>query len=354
VEIYYKTFKYKDRGIPWRCRSCNDKYRNKLYENKSPEEKSKFVAQQVARTKRYWKNLSEEEKVADSNRRKNLWKKRLDSNDLHIFHSMVKGRAEWYNSLSDEEKQSRYQLRNDARDKWWNSLSDEQKTIHMDHPHNGFREWYNNLSEEDKKSFMKPIWDGCKKFWSSLTPEMYQNWYIKQNTEYNKYVNNINKDPNRNELSLISFFNEYNIPYTYQYFNTIRHPKFDELFHINPVTGSDLINPYHQWDFIIHTKQKNVLIDIDGSVHSLVPGQFVTKTGFDVGTYVRFNDSQRPYQTDGLDAYIVQCYDDKLNDNTPVLSLQSNEVMTLKQLLSILEWLNKSNEEQKLELTILE
>ena len=55
--IKWDTYELKDPNIPWRCRSCNDKYRNELYENKSIEEKRDFVESQIARIKKYWNEL---------------------------------------------------------------------------------------------------------------------------------------------------------------------------------------------------------------------------------------------------------------------------------------------------------
>ena len=61
-----------------------------------------------------------------------------------------------------------------------------------------------------------------------------------------------------------------------------------------------------------------------------------------VAEFVAFNDSKRPYQTDGYDAYIVQCYDDKLTDDTPVVKIQTGEKMSFKSFMALIEFMNSN------------
>ena len=51
---------------------------------------------------------------------------------------------------------------------------------------------------------------------------------------------------------------------------------------------------------------------------------------------IAFNESQRPYQTDGLDAYVVKAYNDKLSGDTEVDILHTNGVMTYMDLIDII------------------
>lgn len=76
-------------------------------------------------------------------------------------------------------------------------------------------------------------------------------------------------------------------------------------------------------------------------------GKSFTKDGIDIGLTVFENDSKRPYQTDGLDAYVVQCYDDKLTNDTPVVNIKTNEKMTMKSFIALMNILNLSNKELK-------
>ena len=103
--VEWDTYRMKNPNIPWRCRKCNDKYRNALYNAKPDDEKKAFVAAQVARTKEYWANLSEDAKKKDSERRKLLWQERWKSGKaIEMIDTMKAGRSKWWDSLTDEEK----------------------------------------------------------------------------------------------------------------------------------------------------------------------------------------------------------------------------------------------------------
>lgn len=133
------------------------------------------------------------------------------------------------------------------------------------------------------------------------------------------------------------------IEYTQQYRNQIKHPDFNTIFPVNPITNGS-VNPYHIWDFIIYGKYKNILIDIDGSIHYKKKNNYYFKNSkgdkINLSELMTFNESQRYYQTDGLDAYVIQCYDDKLSDDTSVLDLKSGKKIKYKDLLNIILYLN--------------
>lgn len=91
--IQFNTWRLKKGDHVWRCRRCNDDYRNSLYEAKSPEEKAEFVAKQVARTKAYYANMTDEERAKNSQNRKDGWKKRYDSGSaVNSLLAMKEGR----------------------------------------------------------------------------------------------------------------------------------------------------------------------------------------------------------------------------------------------------------------------
>lgn len=131
------------------------------------------------------------------------------------------------------------------------------------------------------------------------------------------------------ELKLIDSLNSYHIQYESQYVNQ----SIDEKFFDNSKHDK---RTYHIWDFIIYTKERNILIDIDGSIHKLEYGKRVV-ADIDVAEYINFNDSKRIYQTDGLDAYIILVYDDEINRNTPVLKLKTGETIEYHQFLNIIQ-----------------
>ncbi len=145
---------------------------------------------------------------------------------------------------------------------------------------------------------------------------------------YTEYQGRLNKEPNKNESEFINYLNIHKINYLYQYTNKNKHPDFDKLFKINPVTNVDYVSPYHKWDFKLVIEGKEILVDIDGSIH-FNKSYFVvhpyTGIRYNIYDYTKFKDSQRPYQTDGLDAYVVQCPDDKLTGETIVVNVSTGK-----------------------------
>lgn len=343
--VRWDTYRMKDPSKPWRCRKCNDKFRREVYDAKSPEEKGAFVASQTARSKAYWANRSEEEIKADSERRKKLWEKRFATGDLSALSGLVAGREKWWNSLSDEEKQARWEILNEGRDKWWNTLSPEEKEAHMKYPHEGWKDMYDAFTEEERIEFMYPLHQGRRKFFDNMTDEEYDNWYKQTMKGVQAHYDSMTEIDNKPEADFANKMNAIGVEYKWQYPSTVKHPKFDEYFHENPIIGKSW-NPYHFWDFMVKTKNGNILVDIDGSHHFVKVGVFQVN-GFDVGRYHLLKDSQRLYQTDGMDAYVIQCKDDILVDTTPVVNVKTNEELTFKDLITRIQWMNMDKKDQQ-------
>jgi hypothetical protein len=342
----------KDPTIPWRCRSCNDKYRNAVYEAKPEEEKKAFVESQRNRSKAYWANLDDATREADSQRRKDLWKKRKeDGSGQFILDAMKEGRAKWWNSLSDEEKEEQILYMESGKTKWWNSLSPEEKAKHMKHPHWGFSRWFRDLSEEDRKSFLDTLHAGHRQFWENMTTQTYialsgniRNG-LKDYLDSVSPLNSRDVKPTSIEVEFMDLLKQNGIDYTFQYRSNQVHPDFVTLFPRNPVTGVEFVNPYHNWDFILNVNGRNILIDVDGTMHFKESFKrihpFTNKT-YSVLEYTKFNDSKRPYQTDGIDAYVVECPDDYVHEKCIVSNVKTGEKTTLKSFIATLWYELKS------------
>ena len=173
-----------------------------------------------------------------------------------------------------------------------------------------------------------------------MTPDEYQRWLQNSINGHNDYIKSLGNSPNKNEMEFMNMMNSLYLTYSYLYYNKTIHPDFEKLFPYNPIKKTGLISPYHQWDFIVYGKSSNILIDIDGSIHSGIGSDYyVTDSSgvkFKLKDYIAFNDSKRPYQTDGLDAYIVACYDDNLTPNTPVCQLNSDFITDVETLMNML------------------
>lgn len=195
-----------------------------------------------------------------------------------------------------------------------------------------------------------------KERWNNKTPEdkeKYRQSKIKEWNNLDKYIDicfkcasgKVNSDliQNKQSPAEIEFINQLNlckIDYKFQYTNTT-YPDF--FYDIYDRTKS----PFHVWDFYIKTLHKNILVDIDGSEHTVYEGEFITKDGIDVGKKIQENDSKRPYQTDGLDAYIILAYDDVISKDTPVCKIQNNTFITFNEFMNYLNFENTYYEEIK-------
>lgn len=312
---------------------------------RSDEEKRKISLLLSKRSKEYWKQFSSEERkklmepVIEGRQR--WWNSLSDEEHKKKIDSMTKKFIEYWDKRSEEEKDYKMSLLHSGLNEWWNSLSNEEKTNRINKLNKGNEKWYQSLSDDEKKLFNDKSIRNLKRYWDEITPEEYKNWYEKRINSYNKYMNKLNDNPNNNESSFMDILKINKINYQWQYYNQTIHSDFDKLFTYNPVTKSDLVSPYHQWDFIIHTNDGDVLVDIDGSIHDILQTGFeVTNSQgkqFILADYIQFNDSKRPYQTDGLPAYAVLCYDDNITNDTLVVNINTGELMNLKSFISLLD-----------------
>ena len=198
---------------------------------------------------------------------------------------------------------------------------------------------WNNLSDEEKDLRKKNL----KDYWNNLSDEEYIQWNQKRIEGIENSIKN--KKYWNNELTFIEDLWALCIKFDHQWYNKIKHKDFDKLFPNNPITGNQFVNHYHCWDFKLNLKQKSILVDIDGSIHNLLLGKFILSNEIDKSLEIKFNDSKRSYQTDGLDAYIIQCYDDKLTNDTKVLCLKDNKEMSYKDFINEIKFLNYSKKE---------
>lgn len=374
--------------------------RNKTQEtwkNKSSEEMENYKHDCAKRTTQFWNNLSDEQR-SDMSRKsseaqklylsnmsddeydlyiksrseaaKRIWSKMTKDDRDKIIHNMSEGTKRQWELISDKERESISNkisigrkiywdnMSDEERIKfgkkhkeWWDSLSDEERELQFIPMRIGYRNWYENLSDEDKQNISERVSKTSKNYWDNMTSEEKDKWMSKRLDGFNKYFSTLNVIPNKNESSFINYMNLYQIHYQYQYYNLEKHPDFDKLFPNNPVTGATIVLPYHSWDFILYLREGNILVDIDGSIHDQ------SKSNFNVTSYngkhvsvkdiIKFNDSQRPYQTDGLPAYVIQCYDDNLTNDTPVLDINSNEIISFKSFISLLILMNMNDNEIK-------
>lgn len=247
-----------------------------------------------------------------------------------------------YANMSDDDKKELGRKISEGQ----NSRSPEDKIKSNRKRSESLKTHIKNLSPEETAKRNQKVQD----WWDNMEIEEFQRWNENRANGYNNYMNDLNINPNHNESDFINYLNLHQFKYQFQCYNMIKHPDFDEIFPNNPVTGAKFVNPYHKWDFKIHTSDKDIFVDIDGSIHfneSYTVTHSYTKITYNILDYNKFNDSKRPYQTDGLDAYVIQCIDDNLTDNTVVINIKTNEKMSFKSFMDIIIWQNMNDDEKR-------
>lgn len=345
---------YKNSKVPVKCIKCGNDfeihratYNRKLKENKDTPQficKNCYSIIKSEESKKYWDNLPEDERyrrVTKLVSERNKFFNNMPSDiRIEINNKISKKRKAYWDNM-DIEDRIQFGLNHK---KWWDNLTSEEREIQFAPMREGYWLWYNSLTDEEKKEISRMKSKYSSDYWNNMTVEEKTRWIKKRRDGFNKYFNSLNSSPNKNESDFINYLNLNNLDYKFQWYNEIDHPSFYQLFPSNPVTGASIVLPFHAWDFIIYLRDKIVIVDIDGSIHNPYHQDFkvVANTGkvVNINDIMKFNDSQRLYQTDGYDAYIVQCYDDKLTDDTPVIKLQTGEKMTVKQLMDLLYFMN--------------
>jgi len=120
---------------------------------------------------------------------------------------------------------------------------------------------------------------------------------------------------------------------------------FKELFPNNIITGYNYVSPFHRWDFKILTNKCDIFVDIDGSIHDKNKHDYIVTNDygvkFNLRDSIQFKDIQRKYQTDNSPAYIIQCYNDKLNIDCKVINIYNDNIMPIKEFLNMILEYNK-------------
>jgi hypothetical protein len=272
---------------------------------------------------------------------KNNWK-HINDDDRSIMIEKIRNKTiQQWEKYSEEQRKLVGDRISIQQKNYWSNVNIEEKTKRLNKLWNGSKQYWMSLSEDDKKKHIEQLRYFNKQYWDDMTDDERIDRYFKISSSI---ANSDKIEPFKTEFEFMKALNLYHIDYKHHYCNSIIHNNFYDHF-------DKFSNPFHVWDFIIYTKQSNILIDIDGSIHTIPPGEYVTKNdGIDVGASIQNNDSKRPYQTDEYDSYIIEAYDDNLNDDTPVLQLGDCKYITYRQLWDIIQFNNMSKNEIKMAL----
>lgn len=302
-QIKFGSWRRKKEG-PFYCSKCRNKHRFIMMNDMTEEEKRNWYNERNKKISQGWNNRSEEEKASTRNKRIEIWANRSDE---------------------EREKMSDY-----LRDRWKN-YSDEQRQYVVDAMSKGRDEYHKNQTlQEFEDKFLKSA--------------------MRANEA--RLANNPGGiKPNDLEVEFMNLLKARNIKFIFSWFNTTKGEGFDEKFQGKNPTGARYTSPYHAWDFLLEFNDKKILIDLDGSMH----GPFAYDCSLPVwngkvvnlGEATEFGEAQRPYQTDGLDAYIIKAYRNALLDDIRVEHIQTKVECTFKQFLTQLEYMNAPSEDQR-------
>jgi len=339
------------------------------WEATTPEERQKHSEDGSYYAHKYWDNITSEEylihckKVSDA--KIESWSKiPFEERQKHLEPAHV-GFQIWFNSLSEEEFRKYRNSISCGLVKRWEKIPIEERYEAMKLLFEGRNNYYDNLSDEEYKElceFLAKISDDYRKnetaeqreqrianlsnslitYHLLLTYEEFiileQNKAIKANDEY---TDEKKEKLHGNELTFMKLLDSYGFDYRVRWHSTFMDKDFQKIFPYNPYLETDKISPFHEWDFLIKVKPFDIFVDIDGSIHSpnrtngIITNRYGKK--HDMFEYIRFNDSQRKYQTDNLPAYIVQCYNDKITDDTPIINVITHEKSLLRNFLNKIE-----------------
>ena len=247
---------------------------------------------------------------------------------------------EKWNSLTPEEQAKRLAPMQKGAKEYRESMTDDEKTIQMERLFAGRANYYANLSKEEYDARCERLQESAHNYWKNITAEQYERYQTNRREGILRYQESLGDAAfSSTEITFMQYLVKYGITYLPRWVNQYKHPDFDKLFPYNPVTGSKYVDFHHIWDIAVITKNRDILVDVDGSCHKdsemnyCLPGRNFTEHD-----HIQFNDSKRPYQTDGFDAYAILAYDDKIDDDTGVKNLISGNIISFSMFLQILKF----------------
>ena len=307
-----------------------------------------------------WNSLSDEEKKARNKHLSRIMKEKWDNLPQEEKDLYSKRSRERWESLSDEEKQRKIEILSSASREFRANLSDEEKERISKILSEKMIKHYQNITDEERDRINGILSEKAKKRWAALPKELREIWIENAQKGLQKYWDNLpfekwlehclktaegmaKRDAAKSmptEIHMSNDLNIINMNYQYQWNNKTISDEFYLYYNKRD-------NPYHVWDFKIHTLDGDILVDIDGSVHSIPMGKCRTYNHLDIGELIQYRNSKRKYQTDGLPAYAIEAYNDKIEPDTSVLNLETGERMSYTNFISLLQWMNTPEKERK-------
>jgi len=369
----YGSIRHHKDGYIQICRKCKLKNANK---NMSPEQKRRKALQSLQNISGLKSNDIHELSQAIAENGKNRWAVKTPeeqqqhaeisrTNMTHYWETIPANVAElraqrsakilkeWRSNATIEEITRMKHKESEAGKRRWANMSDYERTKASIVRSRNTKRWHMNMSDEERSEWKSHVSEGIIKWWNHMTPEERLIWDINRAIGHQKSITNENDYMPPTELEFARILNILKISYDRQSSNVFKHPDFDTLFPFNPIVHSSMVSFMYNWDFRIYLQTGEILVDIDGSIHD---GNKYKSSKMKYGTsgeivsmseFIAFNDSKRPYQTDGLRAYVINALNDKLTPDTIVHNITNDTLMPLDAFISLIEFESMNLAEQK-------
>ena len=358
ISIKYGTYR-RTKNNPHYCRKCRGINEHNRIESLPINEKKAYKSRKNKAIAKGWSNQSDEMKKHVSDMRKEesarperkalkkklaqeRWDNKSEEEKINHMQKMHKGRDDYY---GDPENMKIHSDR--GRDNWYKQSIEEQNRI-LNALEIGRINYLAFIPIDIRESKRKNMSVRSTSFWKNLS---FEEKIIQVRKAQEGKVKSKNIKFTNTEKEFINILNLNNIEYEYQFLTDDIHPEFFNLFPNNPVNGDSFVSPFHAWDFRLNLKQKQILIDIDGSIHDPFKTNYIISDNdnsrYNLKEFNHFYDTKRIYQTDNLEAYVIKAYDDKLGDNIKVMNVQYRVEMTFKDFILYLNGLNMNDKDIK-------
>lgn len=322
----------------WRCKKCRIEYHKRWYKNMSPEERLAVSKRMSDSAKSRWSTMSNDQ-YTDLCARMSIgsiayWN---DISDADYAKRCQIAKHMWDTMSEDSRLNHRMGISKSQKNRWSTMSSDDYS--HMCHVLSKVaKSYWDNISDDELQKRRLDMSIRSKEYWDTMDEAEFERWKYNQSHGFADYLNTLGLYPNRNEQSFIKLLNDAGIKeWTYQHINNTIDPEFSVKYPFNCFMNTPRVNPYHRWDFSIKIPNWNILIDVDGSIHDPDKTNYMVTyengSKFKLYEYIQFKDSQRIYQRDGNPAFIIECHDDQLTDECRVISVVNGSVDTLRRFL---------------------
>lgn len=289
----------------------------------TPEKRAEVSAKMSIAHKNYYDSLSDEKKKA-------------------YVAPMRAGAKVFYENISEEEKNERLQKLEEGKRQWWDNATDEERARMSEIRKQAAHDYWDNVTDEDRVKISNKQRETIKRYWNTMTPDEFMEWTKGRIAAHD--ISKVLETPT--EIKFEGMLQDRGIDYWIQQPNIVEEDGFRQKFEYYDEDAGRMryASPFHRWDFVIHDggDKRAIYIDLDGSIHNPNKGAFrKSSTG---SKYIQSVDDRRPYQTDGKRAFVIECWNDKLTESTPVKEIGKEGKITLKDLLEILPRGNKSEE----------